>query len=60
MTAPAADISPEDQGRQDSKSEKDEARVDEPLLQRVHGLRGLDWRNGLTHHAPLNYVRDHE
>src|SRR5262249_5667564 len=37
MTAPAADISPEDQGRQDRQGEKDESRVNEPLLQSVHG-----------------------
>src|SRR5262249_47894673 len=60
MTAPAADISPEDQGRQDRQGEKDESRVNEPLLQSVHGLRRLDRRNCLAHDAPLNDVRDHE
>ena len=60
MTAPAADVSPEDQRRQDRQREKDESCVDESLLQRVHGFRRLDGRNRLAHDAPLNDVRDHE
>ena len=60
MTTPAADVSPKDQGRQDRQREKDKSRVDEPLLQRVHGLRRLNRRNCLAHDAPLNDVRDHE
>ena len=60
VTAPAADVSPEDQSRQDCQRKKDESRVDEPLLQRVHGLRGFDRRNCLAHDPPLNDVRDHE
>jgi len=60
VTTPAADVSPEDQGRQDRQRKKDESRVNEPLLQRVHGLRRFDRRNCPAHDAPLNDVRDHE
>jgi len=60
VTAPAANVSPENQRRQDRQTKKDEACIDEPLLQRVHGFRRLDGRNRLAHDAPLNDVRDHE
>jgi len=48
VTAPAADVSPEDQSGQDCQSKKDESCVDEPVLERVHGLRGFDRRNCLA------------
>ena len=60
MTAPAANVSPKNQCRQDRQSKKDEACIDEPVLQRVHGFRRLDGRNRLAHDLPLNDVRDHE
>jgi len=60
VTAPAANVSTEDQRRQNGQTKKDESRVDESLLQRVHGLRGLDRGDRLTHEAPLNDMRDHD
>ena len=52
VTAPAANKTPEDQRGQDRQSKKDEARVDESVLQRVHGLRGSIGETVLpmTHH----------
>ena len=60
VTAPAANVSPENQRRQDRQSKKDEACIEEPLLQRVHNFRRLDGRNRLANYAPLDDVRDHE
>ena len=60
VTTPATNKTPEDQGRQNCQRKKDEARVDESPLQRVHRLRGLDGRNRFAHDPPLNDVRDHE
>src|SRR5262245_31266087 len=42
VTTPATNKTPEDQRRYDCQGKKDEARVDESLLQRVHRLRGFD------------------
>ena len=60
MTTPATDKASEDQRRQNCEGKKDETRIDESLLQRVHRLRRLDGRNRLAHDSPLNDVRDHE
>ena len=60
MTAPAADEASEDQRRQDGERKEDNPRIDCSLLQRVHGLRGLDGRNRFAHDPPLNDVSDHQ
>ena len=60
MATPAAHKTPEDQRRQNRQTKKDESRVDETALNRLHRLRRLDGRNRFAHHAPLNDVRDHE
>ena len=60
MTTPAAHKTPEDQRRQNRQTKKDESRIDESALNRLHRLRRLDRRNRFAHHPPLNDVRDHE
>ena len=60
MTTPATNKTPEDERRQNCQAKKDEARVNEPVLQRVHRLRRLDGRNRSAHDPPLDDVRDHE
>ena len=60
VTTPATNKTPEDERRQNCQAKKDEARVHEPVLQRVHRFRGLDGRNRSAHDPPLNDVRDHE
>ena len=49
VTTPATNKTPEDERRQNCQGKKDEARVHEPLLQRVHRFRGLDRRNRSAH-----------
>ena len=49
VTTPATNKTPEDERRQNCQAKKDEARVHEPVLQRVHGFRGLDGRNRSAH-----------
>ena len=60
VTTPATNKTPEDERRQNCQAKKDEARVHEPVLQRVHRLRRLDGRNRFAHDPPLDDVRDHE
>src|SRR6476619_8322552 len=60
VTTPATNETPEDERRQNCQAKKDEARVHEPVLQRLHRFRGLDGRNRSAHEPPLNDVRDHE
>ena len=60
VTTPATNETTEDQCRQNCQAKKDEARIHEPLLQRVHRFRGLDGRNRSTHQPPLDDVRDHQ
>jgi len=60
VTSPATNKTPEDQRRKNCHRKKDEARVDETLLQRVHRLGWFDGRNRFAHDSPLDDVRDHE
>ena len=60
MTAPAADKTSEDQCCQDRQRKEDEPGIDCSLLERVHGLGGLNRRNGFAHDLPLNDVTDHK
>src|SRR5580765_1626462 len=60
VTTPSTNKTPQDERGQNCQAKKDEARVHEPVLQRVHRFRGLDGRNRSTHEPPLNDVRDHE
>jgi hypothetical protein len=60
VTTPATNKTPEDERCQNCQTKKDEARIHEPVLQRVHGFRGLDGRNRSARESPLNDVRDHE
>src|SRR6476660_5788029 len=49
VTTPATNKTPENERRQNCQAKKDEARVNEPVLQRVHRFRGLDGRNRSAH-----------
>ena len=60
VATPSTNKTPEDERRQNCQAKKDEARIHEPVLQRVHRFRGLDGRDRLAHEPPLNDVRDHE
>src|SRR6266480_4349413 len=60
VTTPATNKTPEDERGQNCQAKKDEARVHEPVLQRVHRFRGLDGRNRSAHQPPLNDVPDHQ
>ena len=60
VTTPPTNETTENERRQNCQAKKDEARVHEPVLERVHRFRGLDGRDRLPHEPPLNDVRDHE
>ena len=60
VAAPAADEAPEDEGGQDGQRKEDEPRVDEPVLEGVHRLGGLDGRDRGARHAPVDDVGDHQ
>ena len=60
VATPATNKTPKDERRQNCQAKKDEARIHEPVLQRVHRFGGLDGRNRFAHKPPLNDVRDHE
>jgi hypothetical protein len=60
VTTPATHETSEDERSQNCQAKKDEARVHEPVLQRVHRFRWLDGRNRSTREPPLDDVRDHE
>ena len=60
VTAPAAHKASENQRCQNRQTKKDESRIDESALNRLHRLRRLDGRNRFAHDSPLNEMRDHE
>ena len=60
VTAPAANVSPENQRRQDRQSKKDKPSINESLLQGVHGLGGLNRGNCFARHPPLDEMSDHK
>jgi len=60
VTTPAADKAAEDQRAQNGQEKKDEARVDGPALERVHGLGRFDGRNRPAHDPPVDDVGHHE
>jgi len=60
VTTPAANKAAEDQRAQNGHGKKDEARVDGPTLERVHGLGRFDGRNRPAHDPPLDEVSQHQ
>ena len=60
VATPATNKPSKDKRRQDCQAKEDEARIYEPVLQRVHRFRGLDGGNRSAHYPPLDDVRDHE
>ena len=49
VTTPTTNKTPEDERRQNCQAKKDEPRIHEPVLERVHRFRGLDGRNRSAH-----------
>ena len=61
MASPPAEIAADDQRGEDCEDEEDEARVDEAVVERLHGLGRLDGRECPARDLPMDDVgRDGE